>query len=309
MKRKIVFVGAGGVGGYFGGQLARHGADVGFIARGAHLAAIRAQGLTVASDAAPVGPIPVTADDDPRRIGPAGVVVIAVKLRDTDAAIEQARPLMDDDSAIVSLQNGVEAVERLAAAFGERRVLGGVAHISAFVERPGVVRHVGTLARITVGELGGRSTPRLDAFAATLREAGIDVSVPPDIRAAIWEKFAFLSAFSGMTTVCRLPIGSIRSDALAREVLGRAFAESVAVAAASGVKLDTDAQRLMGFADRLPEQMRASMLGDLERGAPLELPWLSGAVARIGRERGVATPTHDTIVAALLGFAAGSAVR
>lgn len=306
MSGRIVFVGAGGVGGYFGGQLARAGADVAFVARGAHLAAIREQGLTVLSEPAPVGPLKVAADDDAARLGPADIVVIAVKLRDTDAAIEQARPLMGDDTAIVSLQNGVDAVDRLSAAFGAKRVLGGVAHISSFVEKPGTIRHVGTLARVTVGELDGRATPRLERFVAALRAAGVDVATPADIRAAIWEKFAFLSTFSGMTTVCRLPIGPIRSDPHARGVLERAFAESVAVAAASGVKIDVDAQRLMVFADRLPAQMKASMLGDLERGAALELPWLSGAVSRIGRERGVPTPTHDAIVAALLAFAQGA---
>jgi 2-dehydropantoate 2-reductase len=169
------------------------------------------------------------------------------------------------------------------------------------------VRHVGTLARVTVGELDGRVTARLERLAGALRAASVEVVVPNDIRAAIWEKFVFLSSFSGMTAVCRLPIGPIRSDPLAREVLARAFSESAAVAAASGIRIDVDAQRLLGFADRLPEQMKASMLGDLERGAPLELRWLSGAVSRLGRERGVPTPTHDAIVAALLGFAEGKA--
>lgn len=307
MSQKIVFIGAGGVGGYFGGQMARAGtAQVAFVARGAHLAALRKQGLTVQSDVAPLGPLAVQATDDPATLGVADVVVIAVKLRDTESAIEQARPLMGPDSVIVSLQNGVQAVDTLSAAFGASRVLGGVAHISAVIESPGVVRHVGQMARITVGELDGQPSARLERFVAAVREAGgAEVTASPQIERAIWEKFAFLSAFSGMTAVCRSPIGPIRSHDHSRAVLGRAFAESVAVAAARGITIEGGVDKLMGFVDKLPAQMKASMLADLERGAPLELPWLSGAVACIGREQGVGTPTHDTILAALQAYAQG----
>jgi len=297
---RIAFIGAGGVGGYFGGHLARTGTEVHFIARGAHLAALKAKGLTVLSDLAPIAGLPVQATDDPASVGPVDAVFLAVKLADTDGALAQMQPLVGPDTVVASLQNGVDAVERMVAAFGTERVLGGVCHIATAVDGPGVIRHTGTMAKITLGELGGGGSPRLTRIVAAFKAAGLDIVESPDIRRAIWEKFVFLSAFSGVTALSRSAIGPIRADAAGRLFITRALSESTAVARAKGVALAEDhVEKAVGFVDKLPATMKASMLHDLERGAKLELPWLSGAVVRLGREAGVPVPTHETIVAAL----------
>jgi 2-dehydropantoate 2-reductase len=297
---KIAFIGAGGVGGYFGGHLARTGTEVNFIARGAHLAALQADGLTVLSDLALIDRLPVKATDDPGSVGPVDAVFLAVKLADTDGALAQMRPLVGPDTVVASLQNGVDAVERMVAAFGAERVLGGVCHIATAIERSGVIKHTGTMAKITLGELTGGGSAPLTRIVAAFKAAGLDIVESADIRRAIWEKFVFLSAFSGVTALSRSAIGPIREDANGRLFITRALAESTAVARAKGVALaDDHAEKAVGFVDKLPATMKASMLHDLERGAKLELPWLSGAVVRLGREAGVPVPTHETIVAAL----------
>jgi 2-dehydropantoate 2-reductase len=297
---KVAMVGAGGVGGYFGGHLARTGTDVRFLARGAHLAALKADGLTVLSDVAPIDHLRIKATGDAGEIGPADVALLAVKLADTDAAIAQMAPLVGPKTVVASLQNGVDAVERMSAAFGQERLLGGVCHIAIAIERPGVLRHTGTMARITLGELDGRKTERLTALVDACRRAGLSITESPDIHRAIWEKFVFLSMLSGVTALTRSPLGAIREDPEGRLLVTRALTESTGVARARGVGLPEDhVERSLGFVDSLLATMKASMLHDLERGAKLELPWLSGAVVRLGRESGVPTPTHETIVAAL----------
>ena len=298
---KLAIVGVGGVGGYFGGHLARTGTDVRFLARGAHLRALKSDGLTVLSDVGPIDRLKIRVTDDPAEIGPVDAVLLAVKLADTEAAIAQMRPLVGPGTAVASLQNGVDAVERMSAAFGRERVLGGVCHIAIAIERPGVIRHTGTMARITLGELDGRRTERLTALVDACKRAGLNITEAPDISRTIWEKFVFLSAFSGVTALSRSAIGPIRDDADGRLFIGRALAESTAVARARGIAFANDhVEKAMAFVANLPGAMKASMLHDLERGAKLELPWLSGAVVRLGRESGVPVPTHETIVAALM---------
>lgn len=297
---KLAIVGVGGVGGYFGGHLARSGTDVRFLARGAHLQALKSDGLTVVSDVGPIDHLKIRVTDDPAEIGPVDAVLLAVKLADTEAAIAQMRPLVGPETAVASLQNGVDAVEKMSAAFGRERVLGGVCHIAIAIERPGVIRHTGTMARITLGELDGRKTARLTALVEACKRAGLNITEAPDISRTIWEKFVFLSAFSGVTALSRSSIGPIRDDPDGRLFIRRALAESTAVARARGIAFPDDhVEKAMGFVANLPAAMKASMLHDLERGAKLELPWLSGAVVRLGRENGVPVPTHETILAAL----------
>jgi len=309
MTLKIAFIGAGGVGGYFGGHLARTGTEVHFIARGAHLAALKGNGLTVLSDHAPIARLPVMATDDPASVGTVDAVFLAVKLADTEGALALMGPLIGPETVVASLQNGVDAVERMVAAFGPAQVLGGVCHIATAVDGPGVIRHTGTMAKVTLGELAGGASARLSRLVEAFRTAGLDIVEAPDIRRAIWEKFVFLSAFSGVTALSRSAIGPIRADATGRLFIARALAESTAVARAKGVALAEDhVEKALGFVDRLPATMKASMLHDLERGAKLELPWLSGAVVRLGREAGVPVPTHETIVAALTPHQSGRAV-
>jgi 2-dehydropantoate 2-reductase len=297
---KVAIVGTGGVGGYFGGHMARTGTDVRFLARGAHLKALKADGLTVLSDVAPIDGLRIQVTDDPSEIGQADAVLLAVKLADTDGAIAQMKALVGPKTVVASLQNGVDAVERMSAAFGAERVLGGVCHIAIAIERPGVLRHTGTMARITLGELDGAKTERLTALVDACSRAGLNIVESADINRAIWEKFVFLSSMSGITALARSAIGPIRDDPDGRLFIERALSESTAVARAQGIALaDDHAEKAVAFMMQLPATMKASMLHDLERGAKLELPWLSGAVVRLGRKLGVPVPTHETIVAAL----------
>jgi len=297
---KVAMVGAGGVGGFFGGHMARAGADMRFLARGAHLAALKTDGLTILSDVAPIDRLKVRATGDPREIGPVAAALLAVKLADTESAIAQMAPLVGPKTVVASLQNGVEAIERMSAAFGREHVLGGVCHIAIAIERPGVLRHTGTMARITLGELDGSKSERLTALVETCKRANLDVIESPGIHRAIWEKFVFLSMLSGVTALARTPIGPIREDAEGRLLITRALSESTAVARACGIALPGDhVEKSLAFVDSLPAAMKASMLHDLERGGRLELPWLSGAVVRLGRESGVATLKHEAIFAAL----------
>jgi 2-dehydropantoate 2-reductase len=303
---KIAVIGTGGVGGYFGGRLAESGNDVWFLARGRHLQQMRRCGLKVKSRLGDILVKPVQATDDSAEIGPVDLVIIAVKLWDTDAAIEATKPLLGPDTSVVSLQNGIEAVERLVAAFGKARVLGGVCHIAAVISGPGIILHTGTMARMTIGELDGSSSARLDAIAAACTKAKIDFIASPEIDAAIWQKFVFLSSFSGVTTLTRLPKGPIMAEPETRAMLNAAIAEAVAVARARGIRLADDlVDSLMKFAEGLPDDMKSSMLGDLERGTRLELPWLSGTVAKLGDSLGVATPVHKVIYQALKPYAEG----
>jgi 2-dehydropantoate 2-reductase len=303
---KIAVIGTGGVGGYFGGRFAEAGNDVWFLARGRHLEEMRRCGLKVKSRLGDMLIKPVQATDKSAEIGPVDLVLIAVKLWDTDAAIEAAKPLLGPDTAVVSLQNGIDAVERLVAALGKARVLGGTCQIAAVISGPGIVLHTGTMARMIVGELDGRSSSRIEALEAAAKKAKIDFIASPEIDKAIWQKFVFLSSFSGVTTLTRLPKGPIMAEAETRTMLNAAIAESVGVARARGVKLDDDlVEKLMKFAEGLPDDMKSSMLGDLERGARLELPWLSGTVAKLGASLGVSTPVHTAIFQALKPYAEG----
>jgi 2-dehydropantoate 2-reductase len=303
---KIVIIGAGGVGGYFGGRLAASGSDVTFIARGKHLAAMRESGLSIESPLGNLRIRPVNATDNPASVNSADLVVIAVKLWSTQEAIESAAPLMGPDTAIMSLQNGVDAADLLIARYGRARVLGGSAHIAAVIEAPGVIRHNGTLARITFGELDGGHTPRTEAFLAACRDAGIDVNLSDDIQRATWEKFVLLVGLSSLTSLTRLPIGPVREDPDTRALLLEVMQEVAAVGRAKRVALADDAApRQLGFLDKVPHDMVSSMLGDLKRGNPLELDWLAGAVVRLGKEQGVSVPANRFVYAALKLHAAG----
>lgn len=305
---RIGVMGTGGVGGYFGAALAAAGEDVTFVARGAHGAAIRANGLTVTSAVKPQEGLRVAVTDDPGTVGPVDVVFFTVKLWDTETAAEAIRPMVGPDTVVISFQNGIDAGERLAAVLGAEHVAGGVAHISATIAAPGVIAHSGKLARIAFGEFDARPSPRLAALADALTRAGVDFGQPGDINRAIWEKFVFLTALSGLTGLTRRPIGDIRADPDLRALFHDAAAETAAVARASGVALAPDqADRALAAADNLPPTTKASMLHDLERGARLELPWLSGKVVALGRDLGVPTPVHRVVWGALKLMAGGAA--
>ena len=303
---RIAVIGAGGVGGYFGGWLAAAGADVAFVARGAHAAAIRANGLRIESAGGDLN-VPVTVFDAPGPIGTVDVVLVAVKLWDTDALLPQLRPLLGPQTMVISLQNGVAKDELLRAALGVEHIAGGLCYIAVVIDRPGVIKHTGTMQRLIVGEYGGAETPRLRAFVDACRGAGINIETSADIERALWEKFVFINGLSGATCAVRQPIGPIRSDPHARELLRQLFAETVAVGRARGVALDPGfAEERLAFCDGLPPVMRASMAEDLERGNRIEMPWFQGFVVAAGRSAGVPTPANAFVEAVLSPYANGT---
>jgi 2-dehydropantoate 2-reductase len=304
---RILVMGSGGIGGYFGARLAAAGEDVRFVARGAHLEAMRRDGLRLDSQVNPVILKPVRASANPAELGPdIDLVVIAVKLWGTEAAIEAVRPVVGPDTAVVSFQNGIGAIDTLTKAFGHDRVLGGVAHIATAIGAPGVIKHTGTMERLTIGEPDGGISPRVAAFVDAAKRAKLNAIAAEDIQRAIWEKFVFLASFSGVTALTRLPKEPILADADMRRLYADALAEAVAVARARGIALPADqAARTLEFSDGLAPAMKSSMLHDLEAGNRLELDWLSGAVMRLGVETGVATPVHRTIYAALKPYIGG----
>ena len=304
---RIAVIGAGGLGGYFGARIALGGrARVHFVARGAHLAAMREQGLRIEGPQPLHLPSPAVTDD-PGSIGPVDLVMLCVKLWDTEAAIAQARPLMGPASAIVSFQNGVTKDEPLAVAFGAERVMGGVGYIAATIERPGVIRQTGPMQRLVFGEHDGTRSARGLALLEACRAGGVDAELSTDIRAEIWRKFVFLAGLSGATATMRQTIGPIRSNPRTRAFLLEVMREVVAVGRACGVDLAGDpAQAALDRADAVSPQMTSSMHHDLQRGNRLEVRWLAGAVARLGAAHDVPTPLNRAI-ADILELHAGGA--
>jgi len=304
---RLAIIGAGGVGGYFGARLASAGADVSFLARGAHLDAIRARGLRIESPKGNLHIEHVRATSDPAAIGAVDVVLLTVKMYDLDDAAAALAPLIGEHTVVVTLQNGVEAVDIVSRHVGPEHVAGGVAYVGAVIAEPGVIRHT-ALESLIFGELDGRRLDRLAALEAACQRAGIAARVSGDIRVDLWSKFARLSVFSGMTAVTRSPLGVIREDPDLFEMLQAACRETIAVARATGVTLgDGLMDDIRKMVRELPHHAKASMLEDLERGRRLELPWLSGGVVRLGREVGVATPIHQFIATVLQPHVNGSA--
>jgi 2-dehydropantoate 2-reductase len=293
---RIAVMGSGGVGGFFGARLMRGGVDVTFIARGAHLAAMRERGLAIESAHEPIHLPKVKATDDPATIGPVDVVLFCVKLWDTDTAARALLPVMGRETAIISFQNGVQKDDMLRGIFGDGAVMGGVGYMATTVARPGVIAQTGTMQRMIFGEYNGQRSPRAEALLAACRNGGINAEISADIRRAIWEKFVFLVGLSGATTAMRSPLGPIRANPHTRAFLLDLMRETVAVGRAHGVALPEDfAEQQLAFADGLPPDMTSSMHHDLERGRPLEVGWLSGGVATLGRAIGVATPVNRAV--------------
>jgi 2-dehydropantoate 2-reductase len=303
---KIAVIGSGGVGGYFGGRLAASGEDVTFIARGAHLEAMKKNGLKIISALGDLHLPKVSVTSDTATIGKVDVVMIAVKLWGTDEAANVAKPLLGPDTVAVSFQNGVVAIDTLLPILGKPHVMGGVSNIAALIEEPGVIRHNGNMASLFFGELDGKPSPRSQALLEAAKKAGINTELVTDINKAIWEKFVRLVTLSAMTSLMRLPIGSIRSDPHTRALMQQVMEEVVAVGRAKGIKLDADiVPRQLRIIDGYPPVMVASMCGDLRRGNRLELPWLSGTVAQLGTELGIATPANKFVYTALKPYANG----
>jgi 2-dehydropantoate 2-reductase len=289
-------MGSGGVGGYFGARLAKGGADVTFIARGEHLAAMRREGLTIESSREPMRLERVKATDDPASIGPVDFIIFSVKLWDTESAARTLLPLVGAQTGVISFQNGVQKDDMLRPIVGESALMGGVGYVAAAITKPGTITQTGAMQRLVFGEFDGRRSARAEALLAACKNGGINAEISSDIRRDIWEKFAFLVALSAATSAIRLPIGPIRSHPLTRQFLFDLIKEVVAVGRAHGIALAEDfAEQRMTFADSLPADMIASMFHDLQTGKPLELPWLSGGVVDLGAAAGVPTPLNRAV--------------
>ena len=302
---RIAVMGAGGLGGYFGARLCLGGADVHFIARGRHLQAMRDDGLRV-NGPQPMHVPRVNATDDARSVGPVDLVMLCVKLWDTDAALEQIRPLVGEHTAIISFQNGVLKDQAVRAVYGSGRVMGGVGYVATTIEGPGVIRQTGPMQRLLFGEFDGSRSPRGQAFLEACLAGGIQAELSDDILREIWQKFVFLAALSGLTTTIRKPIGPIRENAQTRSLLRDVMREVVAVGRAHGVNLAEDyADVRLKLADDVAYDMTSSMHHDLERGNRLEVRWLAGAVVELGHSKGVSTPLNRAIADILALHAGG----
>lgn len=278
------------------------------LARGAHLRAIRQSGLTVRSPTGNLEGLRIPAGDDPHGLGPVDVVLLTVKTYDLAESLHAVQLLVDDDTAVLPLQNGITAVEEVSASVGPDRVLGGVAYIEATVEEPGVIAHKSTFARLLFGELNGPASPRVRQFEQACRDAGIEAVVPNDIRLEMWRKWMFICAFAGLTALCRRPIGAIVADPDLLAAFSSLLEEVASLARASQVPLgDGDVNERLSFArERLSPSMRSSLLNDLESGRRLELEALNGHVVRLGRRLGVPTPANAIVYAGLKPFRDGS---
>ncbi len=300
-------MGSGGVGGYLGARLVRGGADVTFIARGPHLAAMRVNGLVIESAFEPIRLDKVSATDDPASVGPVDFVLFGVKLWDTETAARSLLPIFKPRTGIISLQNGVRKDEMLRTIFGADAVMGGVAYMATTIARPGVIAQTGAIQRMIFGEYDGRRSSRAELLLAAALMGGIGAEISDDIRRAIWEKYVFLVGLSGSTTSMRMPLGPILSHPNTRRFMLDLMREAVAVGRAQGVALPEDfAEGRLAFMDGLPADMTSSMHHDLERGRPLEVGWLSGDVAEMGAALGVPTPVNRAVHDILLLHSGGA---
>ncbi len=306
---RFAIVGSGAVGGYFGAKLARSGQTVTFIARGAHLTAIRERGLQIQSSMLGDFTVHAPADDDATRVGPVDVVLFTVKAYDNTNALKLLPPLMGPGSVVLTLQNGVDSVEEVAAAVGESRVLGGTTYVATALESPGVIVQTGVHRSIIFGEVfneRGRVTPRVQAIADVMAPADINVTTVADGRMPIWDKFVYLAPFSGFTGAARLPIGGIWTDPLVREMFYGAAKEIAALAAAEGVQISPDRfDRLAEYMDSIQPSTRSSLLIDLEMGKRIEVEALQGAAVRRAAKHGVPMPIITTLYSVLRPWAGG----
>jgi 2-dehydropantoate 2-reductase len=293
---RVAVMGSGELGNYFGALLARGDTDVSFIARGAQLGAIQRDGLRIDGGPDPFHLDQVRVTDDPSEIGPVDLVMVCVKLWDTEAALRQLRPLVDAETTLVSFQNGVLKDSYVRAAYDESQMVGGVAYVATTVSEPGVITRTGPLQRLIIGEFDGKRSDRVEAFQSAALAGGIDAEVSDDIRRAIWEKFVFLVGLSATTATMRVPMGPIRENPQSRALLLDLMREVVAVGRAHGVPLPEDyAEQRLEFADDVSAEMTSSMYHDLERGNRLEVRWLSGGVVELGKQVAVNTPLNPAV--------------
>jgi 2-dehydropantoate 2-reductase len=303
---RIAVMGTGAMGGYLGARLADAGADVTFIARGEHLAAMRKAGLKVTS---PMGDLlidPVCTTDDPSQVGPVDLVLLGVKLYDAETAIGALRPMLGKDTGVITLQNGVDAPDMVSSLAGPAHCVAGVAMINGEIVEPGVIQH-NALNGLVVGELDGRPSERLRGLEELARKAGVEIEVSSDILLEIWRKFLALTPTAGLSVLTRVPLGQMRDTPETWALAEEAMAEVVAVAQAEGIGLnETDIKNGLDFIQGMPATWRGSLVMDLEQGKRLEVAWLHGAICRLGRRAGIDTPFHRVVLGALMPHADGA---
>ncbi|AZQ68617.1 2-dehydropantoate 2-reductase [Silicimonas algicola] len=305
---KVMVLGAGALGGYFGARLQEAGHDVAYVARGEHLAAMQADGLRVESPLGDIRLPRVHAVADPREAGPADLVLFMVKTYDAEAAARSLKPVMRPETLVITAQNGVSAQPILAEAVGRSAVLPGAVYMPADIRAPGVIRHSAAFHRIVFGPWEAEAMPGARDIRTAFTSAGLDAQVSEDIWALLWQKFVMMAANSAITTLTRLDIGPIRETPETLDLLRRLVDETFQVARAThpSVGEDAAAKALDFLLREAPPTMHASMLDDLRRGKRLELPWLSGEVVRRGRALGIDTPAHEVVVGALMPYAQGN---
>lgn len=298
---RIAIFGSGGVGGYFGARLARAGEEVTFLARGAHYEAIRACGLTVESPMGSFAVRPARAETDPAAVGVVDFVIVGTKAWQVAEAAVAMRPMIGPSTLVIPLQNGVEAATQLEASLGPNHVVPALCRISSIIAAPGTIRHVGVTPEIEFNRADGEFDVRLQQLKSAFAAAGVSASIPDDIEAELWKKLALISSMSGVGAVTRAPVGIQRSVPETRRMLESTIGETAAVARARGVDFPGSAEEsTIRYIDTLPWIMIASMHRDIAEGRPSELEFQNGSVVRLGREAGVAVPTHELIYSALL---------
>lgn len=304
---RVAVMGAGGIGSYFGAMLARSGVETTLICRGAHLEAIRANGLRVATPGGEFTIDTISATDDPAAVAPADVIIQSVKLYDLASSCGQMLPMIGPHTMVVPIQNGITAHQEIGAVVGAERVVGGMTFVNAMVESPGAVHRRSEANLLVFGELDGRISARVAAFRDLCLAAGIEARASENILKELWRKFIPLASLSAIACLSRQPMGPMRDDPLLRALFVRAMSEVVALGEASGIAFEPDiVERMLALAQRFNDEAKVSMLEDLEAGKPLELDWLSGTVSREARRLGVAAPFHDLAYACLKPLAGGS---
>jgi 2-dehydropantoate 2-reductase len=304
---RIAVVGTGGIGGPYGASLAKAGADVTFVARGAHLAAMRENGLRIEGDRGETHIQSAQATDKIAEIGTVDIVLCCVKLWDLEAVAEQIRAVIGPQTAVIPLQNGIDAAERLSTILGKAAVMGGMAFVTGAIVAPGVIRQTGTYQRMTFGEFDGRISERGRRLRDFCEAAGFEGVLSPDIMVPVWEKFILLVPLSGLNALTRLPLGKWRDDPDLLALYVEALRETVSVGVAEGVRLPSDiVDRTLAQMRSMPPHHTTSMGNDLIRGNRLELPWFAGKVVELGRRHGIKTPVNGFIYAALKPYIHGA---
>jgi 2-dehydropantoate 2-reductase len=304
---RIAVIGTGGIGGIYGAALAKAGADVTFVARGAHLAAIRDAGLRIEGDRGETLIRPAQATDDVASIGPVDFALFCVKLWDVESAGEQLRPLIGPQTGVIPLQNGIDAAERLIASLGQDAVMGGTAFVTGAIVAPGVVRQTGAYQQMTFGELDGRISARGEHLRDLCVAAGFEGVLSPDVMVPIWDKFILLVPLSGLNALTRLPLGKWRDDPDLVALYESSLRETVAIGLAEGVHLPPDSiDKALVMMRAMPAHHMTSMGNDLLHGNRIELPWFAGKVVELGRRHAIPTPANAFIYAALKPYVNGA---